>query len=158
MPLWAPQSQTSGVENDTGFRTALSEAQKGSEEGGVPIGACLVSAEGKILGKGHNMRIQKSSATLHVSNTKAAHHPEMLSVQTNKLVERRDTPALPSPTMTGGFSQRIHPTSISDLFSRQKYPAWRMLAVSQLPLTVVLPCTPLSHHVICALVLVSCIK
>ncbi|KAK4963768.1 hypothetical protein LTR28_004413 [Elasticomyces elasticus] len=51
---------------DIGFRAALEEAQKGASEGGVPIGACLVSAEGKIMGRGHNMRVQKSSATLHI--------------------------------------------------------------------------------------------
>lgn len=50
---------------DPGFKAALNEARQGSSEGGVPIGAALVSAEGKILGKGHNMRIQKGSATLH---------------------------------------------------------------------------------------------
>ena len=55
------------METDAGFKAALAEAQKGSEEGGVPIGAALVSADGKVLGRGHNMRIQKSSATLHVS-------------------------------------------------------------------------------------------
>lgn len=65
MPLWTSSAQT--AETDAGFRVALSEATKGSEEGGVPIGACLVSADGKVLGQGHNMRIQKSSATLHVS-------------------------------------------------------------------------------------------
>ena len=52
---------------DAGFKAAVHEARQGSSEGGVPIGACLVSAEGKILGQGHNMRIQKGSATLHVS-------------------------------------------------------------------------------------------
>lgn len=52
---------------DAGFKAAVHEAHQGSNEGGVPIGACLVSAEGKILGQGHNMRIQKGSATLHVS-------------------------------------------------------------------------------------------
>ncbi|KAF2118149.1 cytidine deaminase-like protein [Lophiotrema nucula] len=51
--------------SDIGFKAALEEAQKGSHEGGVPIGAALVSADGKILGRGHNMRIQKSSPTLH---------------------------------------------------------------------------------------------
>jgi hypothetical protein len=51
---------------DPGFKAALQEARQGSREGGVPIGAALVSAEGKILGQGHNMRIQKCSATLHV--------------------------------------------------------------------------------------------
>ncbi|KAF2869470.1 cytidine deaminase-like protein [Massariosphaeria phaeospora] len=53
------------METDLGFKAALAEAQKGSDEGGVPIGAALVSAEGNILGRGHNMRIQNSSATLH---------------------------------------------------------------------------------------------
>lgn len=53
--------------SDAGFRAALEEAQKGASEGGVPIGACLVSADGKILGRGHNMRTQKGSPTIHVS-------------------------------------------------------------------------------------------
>lgn len=37
----------------------------GFSEGGVPIGGVLVSKDGKVLGKGHNQRIQKDSATLH---------------------------------------------------------------------------------------------
>lgn len=53
---------------DAGFQAALHEARQGGSEGGVPIGAALVSAEGKILGQGHNMRIQKGSATLHVGD------------------------------------------------------------------------------------------
>lgn len=52
---------------DEGFLAAREEAKLGSAEGGVPIGACLVSKDGKILGRGHNMRVQKGSATLHVS-------------------------------------------------------------------------------------------
>jgi tRNA(Arg) A34 adenosine deaminase TadA len=54
-------------ESDAGFEAALNEAKNGASEGGVPIGACLVSKDGKILGQGHNMRLQKGSATLHVS-------------------------------------------------------------------------------------------
>lgn len=54
------------METDPGFAVALQEARQGLEEGGVPIGACLVSQDGKILGRGHNMRVQKGSATLHV--------------------------------------------------------------------------------------------
>ncbi|KAF2831186.1 cytidine deaminase-like protein [Ophiobolus disseminans] len=50
---------------DPGFQVALHEARQGSREGGVPIGAALVSAQGKILGQGHNMRIQEGSAILH---------------------------------------------------------------------------------------------
>jgi len=53
------------MEHDPGFVAALEEAKTGAAEGGVPIGACLVSKEGKILGRGHNMRTQKGSATLH---------------------------------------------------------------------------------------------
>ena len=54
-------------EQDEGFKIAVEEAKRGASEGGIPIGACLVAADGKILGRGHNMRIQKGSATLHVS-------------------------------------------------------------------------------------------
>ncbi|ORY19450.1 cytidine deaminase-like protein [Clohesyomyces aquaticus] len=53
------------MDSDIGFKAAFAEAQRGSDEGGVPIGAALVSADGQVLGQGHNMRIQKSSATLH---------------------------------------------------------------------------------------------
>jgi len=52
-------------EDDPGFKAALEEAKKGANEGGVPIGACLVDKDGRILGSGHNMRVQKGSATLH---------------------------------------------------------------------------------------------
>ena len=54
------------MESDPGFLAAIEEAKAGFEEGGVPIGACLVSKDGTILGRGHNMRVQKGSATLHV--------------------------------------------------------------------------------------------
>ena len=54
------------MESDPGFLAAVEEAKAGFEEGGVPIGACLVSKNGTILGRGHNMRVQKGSATLHV--------------------------------------------------------------------------------------------
>ncbi|KAF4210221.1 hypothetical protein CNMCM8980_004553 [Aspergillus fumigatiaffinis] len=53
------------METDAGFIAALEEAKKGAAEGGVPIGAALVSKDGRILGRGHNMRVQKGSATLH---------------------------------------------------------------------------------------------
>ncbi|KAI4233741.1 MAG: hypothetical protein L6R40_006973 [Gallowayella cf. fulva] len=53
------------METDPGFVAAVEEARLGLQEGGVPIGACLVSRTGNILGRGHNMRVQKGSATLH---------------------------------------------------------------------------------------------
>lgn len=48
-----------------GMLIALDEARKGYEEGGIPIGGALIHEDGTVLGRGHNMRIQKSSATLH---------------------------------------------------------------------------------------------
>lgn len=43
---------------------AIQEARKGLREGGIPIGSVLVKG-GKIIGRGHNRRIQKGSAILH---------------------------------------------------------------------------------------------
>ncbi len=43
---------------------ALSEAKLGLSEGGIPIGSVLV-VDGKIIGRGHNRRVQKKSPTLH---------------------------------------------------------------------------------------------
>jgi len=43
---------------------ALKEARKGLEEGGIPIGSVLV-IDDKIVGRGHNRRVQKGSAVLH---------------------------------------------------------------------------------------------
>jgi cytosine deaminase len=48
-----------------GILAAYAEANKGYEESGIPIGAVIVDRSGKILGRGHNQRIQKSSPTLH---------------------------------------------------------------------------------------------
>jgi len=48
-----------------GLTAAYEEASAGAAAGGVPIGACLVSREGKILGRGHNQRVQRASPTLH---------------------------------------------------------------------------------------------
>lgn len=43
---------------------AIKEARKGLREGGIPIGAVLVK-DGRIIGRGHNRRVQKGSAILH---------------------------------------------------------------------------------------------
>jgi cytosine deaminase len=43
---------------------AVEEAEVGLAEGGIPIGSVLVH-NGKIIGRGHNRRVQKGSATLH---------------------------------------------------------------------------------------------
>src|SRR6266705_4453329 len=49
---------------DEFMRAAIEEAETGLREGGIPIGSVLVH-RGRILGRGHNRRIQKSSVILH---------------------------------------------------------------------------------------------
>src|SRR5436190_218869 len=46
------------------LRAAFDEANKGLAAGGIPIGSVLV-IDGRIVGRGHNQRIQKGSAVLH---------------------------------------------------------------------------------------------
>jgi cytosine deaminase len=46
------------------MREAVKEARKGLAEGGIPIGSVLVRG-GRIIGRGHNRRVQKKSAILH---------------------------------------------------------------------------------------------
>lgn len=43
---------------------AIEEARQGLAEGGIPIGSVLV-LDGRIVGRGHNRRVQKGSAILH---------------------------------------------------------------------------------------------
>jgi cytosine deaminase len=43
---------------------AIAEAELGLREGGIPIGSVLVS-QGKIIGRGHNRRVQQGSPILH---------------------------------------------------------------------------------------------
>lgn len=49
---------------DKFMQAAIEEAQMGLEEGGIPIGSVIVH-NGKIIGRGHNRRVQKGSAILH---------------------------------------------------------------------------------------------
>ena len=46
------------------MQVAIEEAKNGLNEGGIPIGSILV-IDGKIIGRGHNRRIQKGSPILH---------------------------------------------------------------------------------------------
>jgi cytosine deaminase len=49
---------------DPFMAAAIAEAEAGLAEGGIPIGSVLVH-EGKIIGRGHNRRVQRGSAILH---------------------------------------------------------------------------------------------
>src|SRR5450631_2105997 len=44
---------------------ALAEARSGLAEGGVPVGAALFSADGTLLGRGHNRRVQDGDPSIH---------------------------------------------------------------------------------------------
>ena len=52
------------MDDNAFMKVAIDEAILGRSEGGVPIGAALV-ADGKVLGSGHNRRVQQDSAIRH---------------------------------------------------------------------------------------------
>ena len=47
------------------LQTAIEEARQGLAEGGIPIGAALFDRSGKLLGRGHNRRIQENDPSVH---------------------------------------------------------------------------------------------
>src|SRR5258706_11752768 len=49
---------------DQFMQAAIEEARDGEREGGIPIGSVLVH-RGRIIGRGHNRRVQRGSAVLH---------------------------------------------------------------------------------------------
>ena len=49
---------------DEYLEAAIAEAENGLREGGIPIGSVLIH-EGRIIGRGHNRRVQRGSAILH---------------------------------------------------------------------------------------------
>ncbi|HEY6091254.1 MAG TPA: nucleoside deaminase [Gemmatimonadales bacterium] len=49
---------------DPFLEAAIAEAERGRQEGGIPIGSVIVS-RGRIIGRGHNRRVQRGSAVLH---------------------------------------------------------------------------------------------
>lgn len=50
--------------SDSFHKAAVDEARKGYAAGGIPIGSVLV-IDGKIVGRGHNQRVQRGSPVLH---------------------------------------------------------------------------------------------
>jgi cytosine/creatinine deaminase len=51
------------------LRVARDEARTGYAEGGVPIGAALFAADGTLLGRGHNRRVQDDDPSAHAETT-----------------------------------------------------------------------------------------
>lgn len=52
------------MKRDEFLDAAIAEAERGLAEGGIPIGSVIVH-NGRIIGAGHNRRVQSGSATLH---------------------------------------------------------------------------------------------
>ncbi|GGK69041.1 nucleoside deaminase [Ornithinimicrobium pekingense] len=60
----SPSAQLSPSDR-AGLEAALHEARQGQQEGGVPIGAVLLAADGRIIGRGHNRRVQAGDPSAH---------------------------------------------------------------------------------------------
>jgi creatinine deaminase len=54
-----------GLDPEAMLQIALEEARRGLAEGGIPIGAALFDADGKLLGRGHNRRVQEDDPSVH---------------------------------------------------------------------------------------------
>jgi cytosine/creatinine deaminase len=55
----------SGTDHSDMLSVALAEARKGLAEGGIPIGAAIFDGEGKLIGAGHNRRVQNGDPSMH---------------------------------------------------------------------------------------------
>jgi hypothetical protein len=122
-------------ENDEGFKIALEEARTGASEGGIPIGACLVDKNGKILGRGHNMRIQKNSPILHVCAFPFVHSTYSCILSSSCILNEHQLSS-----------------------SRARHLLSTMPDVSQLRRTKVQQCTPHFRHARCVLVHACCTR
>lgn len=84
------------------LREALDEARAGLKEGGLPIGSVLADAAGRIVARGHNLRVQTSDPTAHA---------EVVCIR--NAGRRRDWPEL---TLVSTLSPCIMCTGTSLLF------------------------------------------
>src|ERR1700683_4030951 len=55
----------SEIDHSAMLAVALAEARKGLAEGGIPVGAAIFDVSGKLLGSGHNRRVQNGDPSLH---------------------------------------------------------------------------------------------
>jgi creatinine deaminase len=59
------QAAGNRIDYEKMLRIALEEARQGLAEGGIPIGAALFDGQGRVLGRGHNRRIQENDPSIH---------------------------------------------------------------------------------------------
>jgi creatinine deaminase len=60
-----PESEVLRLNNSEMLSVALAEARKGLAVGGIPIGAAIFDNDGKLIGAGHNRRVQNGDPSLH---------------------------------------------------------------------------------------------
>jgi cytosine/creatinine deaminase len=53
------------AEDEAMLAVAVEEARAGLAEGGIPIGGALFGTDGRLLGRGHNRRVQDDDPTMH---------------------------------------------------------------------------------------------
>jgi cytosine/creatinine deaminase len=53
------------LDYDAMLAVAIEEARQGLAEGGIPIGAALFDRQGRLLGRGHNRRVQEGDPSVH---------------------------------------------------------------------------------------------
>jgi cytosine/creatinine deaminase len=56
---------STGPDYSSMLEVALEEARQGMAEGGIPIGAALFHRDGRLLGRGHNRRVQEGDPSVH---------------------------------------------------------------------------------------------
>jgi cytosine deaminase len=61
-PLGNPSGR---LDDEAMLRVAIEEARMGLAEGGIPIGGALFDAQGNLLGRGHNRRVQQGDPSVH---------------------------------------------------------------------------------------------
>jgi cytosine/creatinine deaminase len=68
MSVSGDEERSVGVERATLMEwldIAVEEAVAGRHQGGIPIGAALIGRDGRVLGRGHNRRIQQDDPSIH---------------------------------------------------------------------------------------------
>jgi creatinine deaminase len=59
------QKMSAGLDYQAMLAVAFAEARTGLQEGGIPIGAAIFDERGRLLGAGHNRRVQQGDPSAH---------------------------------------------------------------------------------------------